>query len=886
MADRSGGGRGQPGIGVKPVPMKLFATWEVEKSTPNCIPRLCSLTLTRLVIMKSLENDLQSVIIAVKMQSSKRILRSNEIIMPPSGHLDTELDLSFSLQYPHFLKRDGNKLQVMLQRRKKYKNRTILGYKTLALGQVSMAQVLQRSVDRELNLYSDPKERTNLVAQVAMSSLSSQPVDHEENGRRKIRAHPDRSPDIDVSEEEECHEYFSSNEELSDSEPIPGEEDSRRGRKLLRRPVRPAFSAGQRNIKQKFIALLKKFKVSDEVLDSEQDQDPGEGDVANANELEELFDELEDLSESDPDIDTISVLSTPKPKLRFFFSFFFFPKNLQFFFSTHSNNSARFHEEMAGKSPRLSSQLSREDPRKTPGGSPWRERDWETHVVAHRCPDPPTAREIACMNTLHQVPNDKGVVGVEVSWLGMSPLSFYPHSPLLHVLPFVPYPFLIPRRILLEQLTALFSSEENLPESLILINTNEWHGQLLAQVVQESCPNVICVSSAVDVRATISHVVNKIQKFCNSNSQAPSAVKMAIAGCDSFVNSILRPYVEQFSAKSPDWQHYVKFLVIPLGSNLLGRYLSKVDSTYNSLFNDSIWRDAFEKTENSCRPDAGKIVERINTYVSEASCSIQLPIAEAMLTYKEKSNHEESSQVFVPYINEVRIGPIDSPSSVNTPTSTSVDLEEPITTVTLSSSPPQPSQLEKVSRESNTPPNSPNVNQPLPGMQSFASTPPSTENVDLQLDYWTVQSKVAELPSLDRMTDRLQKKDSKSSLKTTFRSVQVLRLPQSISALSCASLHPLDSTSTLSMTVVTKERKQKIMRIGKKSKDLESKSQMIDGISRLICTSKAQTNPLTVNIDGVEWMGVKFFQLSPQWQTHIKLFPLLIFSADAADSAL
>jgi len=31
-------------------------------------------------------------------QSSKRILRSNEIILPQSGLLDTDLDLSFSLQ--------------------------------------------------------------------------------------------------------------------------------------------------------------------------------------------------------------------------------------------------------------------------------------------------------------------------------------------------------------------------------------------------------------------------------------------------------------------------------------------------------------------------------------------------------------------------------------------------------------------------------------------------------------------------------------------------------------------------------------------------------------------------------------------------------------------
>ena len=54
-------------------------------------------------------------------------------------HHNTFLFVYF--QYPHFLKRDGNKLHVMLQRRKKYKNRTILGYKTLAIGQVNMAQV-------------------------------------------------------------------------------------------------------------------------------------------------------------------------------------------------------------------------------------------------------------------------------------------------------------------------------------------------------------------------------------------------------------------------------------------------------------------------------------------------------------------------------------------------------------------------------------------------------------------------------------------------------------------------------------------------------------------------------------------------------------------------
>lgn len=53
----------------------------------------------------------------------------------------TLFSLPFCLQYPHFLKRDANKLQIMLQRRKRYKNRTILGYKTLALGMINMAEV-------------------------------------------------------------------------------------------------------------------------------------------------------------------------------------------------------------------------------------------------------------------------------------------------------------------------------------------------------------------------------------------------------------------------------------------------------------------------------------------------------------------------------------------------------------------------------------------------------------------------------------------------------------------------------------------------------------------------------------------------------------------------
>ena len=56
-----------------------------------------------------------------------------------------------------------------------------------------------------------------------------------------------------------------------------------------------------------------------QALDSEQEQDPGDPDT-NPQDIEDLFDELENLSESDQEMDTISVLSTPKPKLRYVLS--------------------------------------------------------------------------------------------------------------------------------------------------------------------------------------------------------------------------------------------------------------------------------------------------------------------------------------------------------------------------------------------------------------------------------------------------------------------------------------------------------------------------------------------------------------------------------------
>jgi len=249
------------------------------------------------------------------MQSSRRILRSNEIVLPSSGLIDTELDLSFSLQYPHFLKRSGNNLQIMLQRRKKYKNRTILGFKTLAVGLVNMGQVLQHSAENQLKLYM--KGSLVPVAQMTVNSLTSQPVYTDRMAGSAVRG------DGDENSSDDDDDYSLSDQEGSDS---AGDADiidveQRQGGKIRRGKITiPAKH--QKNFKQKFVALLKKFKVPEEELVNEmgtlQDIDisPPENEAGD----DFLFpDDLEDLDsdmENEFLEDSISIVSTPKPSLR------------------------------------------------------------------------------------------------------------------------------------------------------------------------------------------------------------------------------------------------------------------------------------------------------------------------------------------------------------------------------------------------------------------------------------------------------------------------------------------------------------------------------------------------------------------------------------------
>jgi len=51
----------------------------------------------------------------------------------------------------------------------------------------------------------------------------------------------------------------------------------------------------------------------------------------------------------------------------------------------------------------------------------------------------------------------------------------------------------------------------------------------------------------------------------SKNASVSSPMKIAVIGGDSYVSSVLRPYVELFSTKSSDWLTNVRFLIVPFG---------------------------------------------------------------------------------------------------------------------------------------------------------------------------------------------------------------------------------------------------------------------------------------------------------------------------------
>ncbi|EUB61054.1 Phosphofurin acidic cluster sorting protein [Echinococcus granulosus] len=331
----------------------MSATWEVEKSSSCSVRRLCHIQMGQIILDRPIdlgENASGGVHVALRMRgNTRRILRSPEISLVVPKHPSTTatansatrgagayipIDLNCTIQYSHVLKMDSNILQILLQKRKKYKNTTMnLGYKTLAYCNISLSQVLQRRIEhRFLSMYPNPKCIGPAIARIEVHCLSTLPWERDPINPEN------KEVEFDGCLEDGCllpADVFSDDaDEDSDSEEEVDMEDVDTGRcgqvggvsstsastaiasRGGQKKVLKSMSVGQ--IKQKVISLLKRLKVAD----------PNEEiDTGTTLHLWEEIDKMETVSDVDEDSDldtgataeSGSLQSVPRPSIRPFF---------------------------------------------------------------------------------------------------------------------------------------------------------------------------------------------------------------------------------------------------------------------------------------------------------------------------------------------------------------------------------------------------------------------------------------------------------------------------------------------------------------------------------------------------------------------------------------
>lgn len=87
------------------------------------------------------------------------------------------------------------------------------------------------------------------------------------------------------------------------------------------------------------------------------------------------------------------------------------------------------------------------------------------------------------------------------------------------------------------------------------------------------------------------------------------------------------------------------------GSSSISRYLSSIDQSYCAMFGTDNWYQLCERAgsldSSLVKSDIIELTNRIQRYLHTAGPCTQIPIAEAMVNYKD----EDSCQIFVPFVS-------------------------------------------------------------------------------------------------------------------------------------------------------------------------------------------------------------------------------------------
>lgn len=820
--------------------MRLFTNWEMDRTSSSVVQRVCSLSVNR-VVLNCLPTQTQSVVFTAKLEGNKRTLRSNDVkVTPFHGRVDLDLDISFTIQYPHFIKRKGNILQILIQRRRRYKNRPFpSSFKTIAVGMVNLTQLLQQGGLREIPLWSSDsssKQSSSVqsIGRLYLTTCQSQPLEIDLDRDRVVKKHS--GIEADLSEDDSDSDYEDVPIDSDINEPSSAHSAARRRAVELNKAARVSR---KNNIRQRFITLLRKFKVPEE--EGLSSQSASAAMVHTDKELQDLFEELENMSDSGPElaVDEISIGSNPRPVLRPYFTRS--KEVLPAIYDRDVENCSDIEDEVEDVywSSETEKEREKEDfakklcytdePLRDPPDSPLAPTDHAS--LANNRSSNVILKSQQQMGSVSSVP-----LVPSTSFGGISHLlasSFVSKKVDQSISS-------SEKNCISDQISALLSTY---PASSTGCWLSSFHD--LPHLSTISIPAIDCSSSSV-VKLAMSQIVNKIQNFCNSNSSNPPITRVGVIGGDRFIGQILRAYVECLHHKSSsNWLHYLRFAIIPAPHSLIARLLEGLDAALEQLCYD-MW----ERWSELNSADRVSVTEKMTTWLTAGGgACVNLPIGEALLQMTERGQQEaEACRVFVPFLAEVRVGQnnededvayVYSPRSVDTEKESAFSGRD----------------REYSTGISNSPPNSPHIRADAREMhvEYWLGRDPSNENVNMLASHI--------------VTPNSKKDGSKGSIKASFRTLVITR--------SCN--QPL-----LSLNFVKEKKKEKMlqklgMKKGQKSENDNPPVQVV-AVSRLLCSCTSKHNDLTVNVDGFTYERIRYFQCSSQWQTHVKSFPISLIT--------
>uniref|UniRef100_G1PZ05 Uncharacterized protein n=1 Tax=Myotis lucifugus TaxID=59463 RepID=G1PZ05_MYOLU len=600
--------------GSTPMPKNLFANWESDSPSLSFMPRLCNLTLMKMVVFKELEKDLISMVIAMKMQGSN--LMSMVITMKmqgSNGQLETDLGLT-SLKDPHFPCEEATSYRSCCT------GGTLRTRPSGARRPTYWAtSTWPRSGSDPSRVAKEAEEASAKVAEIWICSLSNQPIQWEDSAiQDRCKAKSRLNCSEGVYQSFACEQQATYGPNLAEVGIDMGMLKKQRpwilGKTSITRP---------QNIKEKVVAWLEKFKVLEEAVDSTEHVPELEWD------LDHLFNTLQNPRDSGPDMEgDNSTLSTPKPKLILFFEGL-----------AHSNSQTEMVASIGPGANRILQIWPK--CKKTHGPSGIKQpSDSVSDSAAQSTPSPKTGKKMTAFSAppnpssghtakVCHISVQKWIWGASMAPRARRSFQAKQRSLLVRLkCPRRPSSFSnsqpdpgsqlqIPRKTTYNQLNQILISDDQLPENIILV-TSDWQEQFLSDNLQGLMLPVLCICFMADVRV-FSFIIWWIQRYCNDNSKPPKPVKILVAGAQHYFSAVLQVFLELLSYKMLGWLGYEHFLVIPLGSHPVARYLGSIN-----------YRDLFHKLDaQSAIQDTLDIVTRITQYITGTtvppSCSSRKP---------------------------------------------------------------------------------------------------------------------------------------------------------------------------------------------------------------------------------------------------------------------